>query len=109
MAFFRIDFEASLLGDWSDTFTLNDTVANINLAGSTFDMIAVGPGGATFELSTANGLISITDAANGGIMIYVPAATMATLAPGYYTHHCVWSQGVQLVALWSGALVVISN
>lgn len=109
MAFYKIDFEVSVLGDWSDTLTLNDTVANINLAGATFDMIAIGPGGASFELSTSNGLISIVDAPNGVLAINVPAATMATLAPGTYTHQCVWVQGGQQFALWSGALIITPN
>jgi hypothetical protein len=106
MAFYTMDLETATNEDFALAFDLSDGTAAIDLTGAGLDMKVRGASGTALELSTANGKITIADAAAGGFALSVPASEMSALAPGVYTHDCVLSQGGQSFALWSGRLLI---
>jgi hypothetical protein len=64
---------------------------------------------ALIELSTANGLIEITDAPNGKFQITIPLSALSTLQAGDYEHSLIQTYSASTAPLtrddiWRGAL-----
>ncbi len=97
MAAGKLNFIAEQNADFAETLAYleSDKITPIDITGATFKMeVREGTGKTVvLELSTANGRIVITDAANGRFSLTALKSIMETLAPNNYKYDLLITLG----------------
>jgi hypothetical protein len=92
--------------DFDRTFVYRDVDANvINLAGATFEMmlrIHADDVQSQLLVSSANGRITIVDAAAGKFRIRVPQAVLELLPAKTYAQSLIMTKGSDKTQIWDG-------
>jgi hypothetical protein len=106
--FYHVTMQMANNEDLRQAFALTDSAGvPIDLTAASLDMDIDTPAGtAVLELSTANGRITVANAALGQFELVVPVAVMRTFPGGVYQHDLVLTQAGRVQRLFEGTLTV---
>ncbi len=103
--FFNVNFEVATNEDFSHAFALaDDANAAVDLSGASLKMDLVHDDVTALQLSTANGRITVVNAATGAFEIAIPQATLTTLPARYYRHDLLLQVNGHTHRIWEGGL-----